>query len=93
MYSKHDYYLHIFYNNLLFRYEYIPEKWEAPTQQPYKVQTDLYSFLTEAEAYDQYCVSAETGPNAIQVQFWQNTLPEPTDLESRDVILGLYITV
>lgn len=69
----------------LFRYEHIPEKWEPPTPQPYKVQTDLYNFLIEPDGYDQYCVAAETAPNAIQVQFWQNTLPEPMELETRDV--------
>ena len=70
---------------VLARYEFIPEKWEVPTPQPYKVQNDLYDFLTEPDAYDQYCVAAEATPNAIQVQFWQNTLPEPVDLEQRDV--------
>ncbi|XP_037025507.1 eukaryotic translation initiation factor 3 subunit B [Bradysia coprophila] len=66
------------------KYEHIPEKWEPPTPQPYKVQTDLYNFLIEPDGYDQYCVAAETAPNAIQVQFWQNTLPEPMELETRD---------
>lgn len=70
---------------VLFRYEHIPEKWEPPTPQPYKVQTDLYNYLIEPDGYDQYCVAAETAPNAIQVQFWQNTLPEPMELETRDV--------
>lgn len=67
------------------KYEHIPEQWEVPQPQPYRVQNDLYSFWTEPDAYDQYCVAAETAPNAIQVQFWQNTLPEPNDLETRDV--------
>lgn len=71
--------------NYAHRYEFIPEKWDVPTQQPYKVQNDLYNFWTEADGYDQYCVAAETSPNAIQVAFWQNTLPEPTDLETREV--------
>lgn len=45
----------------------------------------MYNFLIEPDGYDQYCVAAETAPNAIQVQFWQNTLPEPMELETRDV--------
>lgn len=68
-----------------FRYEFIPEKWEVPAIQPYKVQNDLYNFWKEPDAYDQFCVAAETAPNAIQVQFWQNTLPEPSELETREV--------
>lgn len=70
----------------IFRYEHIPEKWDAPTQQPYKVKTDLYDFMTEPDAYDHYCVAVESQQNMIQVQFWQNTLPEPTDLLCREVI-------
>lgn len=69
------------------RYEFIPEKWEVPTIQPYKMQNDLYNFWKDPDAYDQFCVAAETAPNSIQVQFWQNTLPEPTELESREVRL------
>jgi translation initiation factor 3 subunit B len=66
------------------KYENIPVEWEPPQPQPYSVQNDLYSFLTEPDAYDQYCVAAETAPNSVQVQFWQNTLPEPTELEMRE---------
>lgn len=66
------------------KYENIPIEWETPQPQPYKVQPDLYSFLTEPDACDQYCVAAETAPNSVQVQFWQNTLPEPNELETRD---------
>lgn len=79
--------LHTFAVNLFTdfqKYENIPEKWEPPTPQPYKIQNDLYNFLTEPEAFDQFCVAAETSQNSIQVQFWQNTLPEPSELENRD---------
>lgn len=68
-----------------FRYEHTPENWTVPTPQPYKVQNDLHTYLTEPDAYDQFCVAAETSPNCVQVQFWQNTVPEPTSLETRDV--------
>lgn len=67
------------------KYENIPVEWEPPTPQPYNVQNDLYNYLTEPDGYDQFCVSAETSPNSVQVQFWQNTLPEPTDVETREV--------
>lgn len=67
------------------KYEHIPENWTPPTPQPYKEQSDLYTFLTEPDAYDQYCVAAELPQAGVQVQFWQNTLPEPTLLETREV--------
>ena len=41
--------------------------------------------MTEPDAYDQFCVAAEVAQNSVQVQFWQNTLPDATELESRDV--------
>lgn len=66
------------------KYENIPKEWKPPTPQPYKVQTDLYNFLLDQDAFDQYCVAAETSPNCVQVQFWQNTLPDPTDIETRE---------
>lgn len=67
------------------KYENIPVEWEPPTPQPYNVQNDLYNYLTEPDGYDQFCVAAETAPNSVQVQFWQNTLPEPSDVETREV--------
>lgn len=71
------------------KYEHIPEEWTPPVPAPYKVQNDLYTFLTEPDAYDQYCVVAEA-PTGVQVQLWQNTLPEPTTLESREVCIVAY---
>lgn len=65
------------------KYENIPKEWKPPVPQPYKVQQDLYTFLTDPDAFDQFCVTAETAPNSIQVQFWQNTLPDPTDIDTR----------
>lgn len=76
---------------IISRYEFIPEKWEVPSIQPYKVQNDLYNFWKDPDAYDQFCVAAETAPHAIQVAFWQNTLPEPTELETREVIREIII--
>uniref|UniRef100_A0A0K8TT04 Eukaryotic translation initiation factor 3 subunit B n=1 Tax=Tabanus bromius TaxID=304241 RepID=A0A0K8TT04_TABBR len=73
------------------KYENIPEKWEVPTPQPYRIQNDLYNFLTEPEAFDQFCVACESTQNSVQVQFWQNTLPEPTELETRDQFTDTYV--
>lgn len=73
------------------KYENIPEKWEPPTPQPYKIQNDLYNFLMEPDAYDQYCVAAETAQNSVQVQFWQNTLPDPTQLELRERFTDTFV--
>lgn len=66
------------------KYSNIPDEWEPPTPQAYEPQHDLYSFLTEPDAYDQYAVVVDSG-NYSQVQFWQNTQPEPTELLKRDV--------
>lgn len=62
------------------KYENIPEKWEEPQPQPYKGQADLYSFLLEPDAYDQFCVVTAQGHS---VQIWQNTQPDPTLVEDR----------
>uniref|UniRef100_A0A1A9UP55 Eukaryotic translation initiation factor 3 subunit B n=1 Tax=Glossina austeni TaxID=7395 RepID=A0A1A9UP55_GLOAU len=73
------------------KYKNIPDKWEPPTPQPFKIQNDLYSFLMDPDAYDQYCVAAETAPNSVQVAFWQNTLPEPTELETRESFTDTFV--
>lgn len=66
------------------KYSNIPDDWEPPTPQTYEPQHDLYSFMTEPDAYDQYCVTVDCG-NISQVQFWQNTQPEPLELMKKDV--------
>lgn len=66
------------------KYENIPVEWTPPTPQPYKPTVDLYSFLTEPDAYDQYCVVIDNGASPSQVQFWQNSLPDPTELHRKD---------
>jgi translation initiation factor 3 subunit B len=66
------------------KYADIPKDWEPPTPQPFKVQNDLYNFLTEPDAQDQYCVVAESAPGSIQVQFWQNTQPDQSELLTRE---------
>lgn len=66
------------------KYSDIPEEWEPPKPQEYTVQTDLYTYLSEPDAHDQFCVVTESAPYSFQVQFWHNTQPEPTELLSRD---------
>lgn len=66
------------------KYENIPVEWTPPTPQPYKPTVDLYSFLTELDAYDQYCVVVDNGSSPSQVQFWENSLPDPTELHRKD---------
>lgn len=66
------------------KYEHIPDEWEPPQPQPYKEANDLYTFLLEPDAHDQFCVVAETMPNGVQVQLWQNSQPELTELLVRD---------
>lgn len=72
----------IFYDSLMCRYEEIPDVWEPPKPQPYKEQTDLYSFLMDPDAYDQYCIMTNRGST---VQIMLNSAPEPTKLQERAV--------
>ncbi len=65
------------------KYSNIPDEWEPPTPQPYEPQHDLYNFMMEPDGYDQYAVVVDSG-NYSQVQFWQNTQPEPNELLKRD---------
>lgn len=72
------------------KYENIPEKWDPPQPQPYEGQTDLHYYLLEPDAYDQYCVVKAPGQGQ-SVQIWQNTQPDPTLLEDRQVSKFNYI--
>lgn len=72
------------------KYSDIPKEWSPPEPQPYKMQNDLYTFMTEPDAQDQFCVIAESSPGAVQVQFWQNTQPEPVELLTRDVSIVFF---
>lgn len=73
------------------KYSDIPKEWSPPEPQPYKVQNDLYNFLVEPEAQDQFCVVSETVPGSVQVQFCQNTQPEPTELLKRERFTDTYV--
>ncbi|XP_017782495.1 PREDICTED: eukaryotic translation initiation factor 3 subunit B [Nicrophorus vespilloides] len=70
------------------KYEKIPEKWEPPTPEQYKGQGDLHYYLLEPDAYDQFCVVNGPGQS---VQIWQNTQPEPTCVEDRQMWTQTYI--
>lgn len=64
------------------KYEKIPEVWKPPEAQSYKGQADLYTYLLEPDAYDQFCVVIGQGQS---VQIWQNSQPEPSVAEDRQV--------
>ena len=66
------------------KYGKISEEWEPPQPQAYKGQSDLHYYLLEPDAYDQFCV-VKTGQS---VQIWQNTQPDPTLIEDRQVNLN-----
>lgn len=62
------------------KYSEIPEEWEAPTPEQYEGQPDLHYYQLEPDAYDQFAVVL-----GQDVQFWQNTQPDPTLMEERQV--------
>lgn len=64
------------------KYEEIPDEWEPPEPQPYQGQADLHYYLLEPDAYDQFAVVTAQGQS---VQIWQNTQPDPTCAEVRNV--------
>lgn len=64
------------------KYEDIPDEWEPPKPEPYQGQPDLHHYLLEPDAYDHFTVVQAQTQN---VQFWQNTQPDPTLLEERSV--------
>lgn len=73
------------------KFEAIPDDWEPPTPQLFKAASDLHYHLLEPDAYDQFCILYGNG-GSVSVQIWQNSAPEPTLLEERNVsiILLLY---
>lgn len=70
------------------KYEKIPDNWKPPESQKYEGQSDLYSYLLEADAYDQFCVVTAQGQS---VQIWQNTQPEPVVIEDRQNWTQTYV--
>lgn len=64
------------------KYEKISDKWEPPEPQPYEGQGDMHYYMLEPDAYDQFCVV--NGPGR-SVQIWQNTQPDPTCIQDRQV--------
>lgn len=73
------------------KYEDIPENWEPPKAQPFKSASDLHYHLLEPDAYDQFCVLCGNGAG-VSVQIWQNSAPEPTLLEERNVSSFIFKT-
>ncbi|KAL3273021.1 hypothetical protein HHI36_014477 [Cryptolaemus montrouzieri] len=74
---------HTFQVNLFIdfvKYEQIPDEWTPPEPRPYEGQGDLYHFLLEPDAYDQFGVVTQD----TTVQIWQNTQPDPTLVEERE---------
>lgn len=70
------------------KFEDIPDEWEPPKQQPFKAASDLHFHLLEPDAYDQFCVLCGNGAG-VSVQIWQNSAPEPSLLEERNVSVFL----
>lgn len=66
------------------KYADIPLEWTPPTPEPYKANCDLYSFLQEPDGFDQYCVVVDNNNAPSLVQFWENSLPEPTEVHFKD---------
>ncbi|KAB0793644.1 hypothetical protein PPYR_13264 [Photinus pyralis] len=60
------------------KYEQIPDNWKPPESQKYEGQSDLYSYLLEPDAYDQFSLALTGG-----AQVWQNTQPDPIVLHDR----------
>ncbi|KAK4874864.1 hypothetical protein RN001_014224 [Aquatica leii] len=70
------------------KYEKIPELWKPPEPQTYEGQADLYYYLLEPDAYDQFCVVTAQGQS---VQIWQNTQPDPVLVEDRQTWTQTYV--
>uniref|UniRef100_A0A1B6CLP7 Eukaryotic translation initiation factor 3 subunit B n=1 Tax=Clastoptera arizonana TaxID=38151 RepID=A0A1B6CLP7_9HEMI len=80
------------------KYAEIPDSWEAPKPQPYQDPGDIYHYLMDPDAYDQYAVlrmfvdksepksETKSEPKIIHnnIQIWQNTIPEATLVEDRN---------
>lgn len=75
-------------NQFNFRYSEIPDTWDPPQAQPYQDPGDLHHYLLDPDAYDQYTLVSNHGHGNDmhnKIQIWQNTVPEPTLLEDRNV--------
>lgn len=68
------------------KYDKIPDNWKPPESQKYEGQSDLYSYLLEPDAYDQFSVVTNEG-----VQIYQNTLPDPIVLDERSTWTISYV--
>lgn len=71
---------------ILFRYNDIPDKWEAPTLQPFPERPNLQYFLMEPDSFDQYYVYNTNS----HIEVWLNSNPQPTKLVEREVSVIRY---
>lgn len=62
------------------KYNDIPEKWEAPTLQPFPERPNLQYYLSEPDAFDQYYVYNINS----HIEVWLNSNPQPTKLVERE---------
>ena len=70
------------------KYEKIPDNWKPPESQKYEGQSDLYYYLLDQDAYDQFCVVTSQGQS---VQIWQNTQPDPVVIQDRENWTQTYV--
>lgn len=69
------------------KYENIPENWVTPQPQPYKDPGNLWYYLLEPDAFDQYLILKlgiqKGGMAANDISVMLNSSPEPQELLSR----------
>jgi len=74
------------------KYENITEDWKTPEPQPYRDAGNLWYYLLEPDAFDQFLIvkigvsKGGPGGHAIpsnDVQVWTNSSPEPTEVLNR----------
>lgn len=70
------------------KYFSIPDVWEPPTEEEYKDQGNLKSWLLEPDSYDQFSLICDGGE---RVTIMSNSRPEPTEVESRNRWTETYV--
>jgi translation initiation factor 3 subunit B len=75
------------------KYENIPDEWNTPEPQPYKDPGNIWYYIQEPDAFDQYCIvklgipkrvhGSDQPIQANDVQIWLNSIPEPQELMNR----------
>jgi translation initiation factor 3 subunit B len=67
----------------------IPDEWEPPTEEEYKDQGNLKSWLLETEANDQFSLVYEGERSTVAIL--SNTKPEPLELQCRQRWTETYV--